>query len=93
MELVQKLSEAFIRTTMTAQKDDDAAAIAAGECLVALQTLLDAVKQLPGLYPAIEKTLLPLLVRLLQPNMFGITTSTTTTTTTITIITIIANRL
>ncbi|KAL6058791.1 putative importin-7 [Balamuthia mandrillaris] len=65
--LCQRLVEAFTR--LSSDEDDDSSAMAAVECLGAIQTILDSVSCSPDLYKQIEPVLMPLLVDpLLQPD-------------------------
>lgn len=51
--------------------EEDDSALAAAECLGAMQTILDAISKLPHLYPQVEQVLFPLLTKLINPDNFG----------------------
>jgi hypothetical protein len=65
ISLIQRLVENFVRLA-SAEEDDDAAAMAATECLGAIETILDSITKNPDLYQQVEPLLVPLLVRLLD---------------------------
>lgn len=67
--LCANLVQSFLR--MADNEEDEDSAIAASECLGALQTLLHSISKTPQLYPQVEQVLFPLLVKLTEPNEVG----------------------
>jgi hypothetical protein len=66
--LCSKLSEAFLRIASTQEDDEGDGALTALECLGAIQTILNAVHEMPQLYPQLEEILLPMLHVLMSPD-------------------------
>jgi len=72
VSMCAQLAEAFMRMAgdpNSNDEDSDESAIAAIECLCTIQTILRAVKEMPHLYPPIEQVLVPLLDRLMHPQL------------------------
>ncbi|KAG5179075.1 armadillo-type protein [Tribonema minus] len=65
LTLIQKLSDCFMEYAKEGYEDDDAA-MAAGQCMEAVTTVLHSAHRTPNLYPAMEECLMPMLRTILS---------------------------